>query len=537
MSNGDPPIKRLISARAAPWAALLGIPGMAALFGQDAAVMALALSTLVGVLWIARLQRIVTATARRIADLSRASDGKAAIDIGIGVADIEQQLQSLRHRTIELHPVSGLPVRESLIDRITADQQGLLGVIAFTDFDRLSAFDPILADRIFAVCSTRLREMVPGARYLAQIDRGHIGVWFGADVTEDDAWAELDAISYALGEVVVDGDTQVIPQVAFRLSSYDAGATLPPAGFIARTLSTLALPAHAAITARPSVDPADHARDLFALEQDLRQAIDRRELLLNYQPLVDASQGCVSGAEALIRWEHPTRGLIAPSQFVPVIEAMGLAGEIGTWALNTAVREARGWASCGLGRLRVAVNVSSLQLERDDLPQLVERTLQSHGISASQLEIELTESVATSDADHCRGIFEKLRAMGIKLAVDDFGTGYSGFSSLRTLAFDKIKIDREFVTDIDSRGDSQAICQSIIALGRGLGIRVLAEGVERHAEYEWLRRHGCHHFQGYYFGQPMPGDAFVDFVRDRAALDELLAPRTAANRIMERLTA
>ena len=127
--------------------------------------------------------------------------------------------------------------------------------------------------------------------------------------------------------------------------------------------------------------------------------------------------------------------------------------------------------------------------------------------------------------------------MGVKLAVDDFGTGYSGFSSLRALTFDKIKIDREFVSDVDRRPDSQAICHSIIALGRGLGIRVLAEGVERRAEYEWLRRHGCAHFQGYYFGAPMDGAAFADFAADRAGLAQLLRLDAGSNRIQERLRA
>ena len=522
----------------APAGTVIALVAVTATVGHGMLPVTLAACTVVGLWRIDRLSGAVRAAARRIAELGGTTAGGTVDALHIGVGEIEHQLKSLRHRIVETHPISGLPVRESLIDRVTLDGRGLLGVIAFTDFDRLSAFDPMLADRVFAACCGRLRSMVPAERFLAQIDRGHIGIWFGSAVTDGEAWAELDAITYALSEAVIDGETQIIPQVTFRLATFDGDGQMAPAAFIARALASLSLPLHGgAVSTQPTTDQAALARDRFALEQDLRQAIDRRELRLAYQPLIDASQGCVSGAEALIRWEHPIRGLIPPSHFVPVLESMGLAREIGTWALNTALREACGWASAGLGRLRVAVNVSSLQLERDDLPQLIRRTLQSHGASASQLEIELTESVATSDAEHCRGIFQTLRAMGIKLAVDDFGTGYSGFSSLRTLAFDKIKIDREFVTDVDTRGDSQAICQSIIALGRGLGIRVLAEGVERFAEYEWFRRHGCHHFQGYYFGQPMAGDAFVDFVRDRAALDALLTMRMGANQITERLSA
>ena len=487
--------------------------------------------------WIARLRRTIRTAARRVAEYAEPARAPSSILIA-GVTQVEQRMQTLRHRMVAVHPVSGLPVREGLVERIASDGHGRLGIVAFTDFDRLSAFDPMLADRVFAACSARLRTMMPPDRFLAQIDRGHIGAWFGPDCPDVDAWAELDAVAYALGELIVDGDTQIIPQVAVRLAPRDPDDPLSPAAFVTKALASLAIPAEpAAGTVQPVAPAADGARERFALEQDLRLAIDRRELRLAYQPLIDASQGCVCGAEALIRWEHPTRGLISPAHFVPLIEAMGLAREIGGWALNTAVREAGVWSAAGLGRLRVAVNVSSLQLETDELPHLVQRTLQNHGVNASQLEIELTESVATSDAEHCRGIFHALRAMGVKLAVDDFGTGYSGFSALRTLAFDKIKIDREFVTDVDSRGDSQAICQSIIALGRGLGIRVLAEGVERFAEYEWLSRHGCHHFQGYYFGLPMAGEALLQLARDQERLAGLLATRVDANRIMERLTA
>lgn len=452
---------------------------------------------------------------------------------------LEQQLDAVRHRLVEAHPVSGLPLREALVTRIEADGAGLLGAIVFSDFDRLTAFDPQLADRIFAASAARLAAMLPRGRLAAQIDRGHIGLWFGAAQDGDAVWAELDAISYALGDVLADGETQIIPQVAARLARFDAAEGLTPAAFIARTIASFSVVPGTAPTpaaARP-VDQTAHARDRFALEQDLRLAVDRRELRLHYQPLVDASQGAITGAEALLRWHHPTRGLVSPAEFVPVLEELGLATEIGTWVLNAAVREAAEWRRLGLGGLRVAVNVSSLQLEGDDLPLLVARTLQSHGVGANQLEIELTESIATSDTDHCRAVFGRLRALGVKLAVDDFGTGYSGFSSLRTLAFDKIKIDREFVTDVDTRSDSQAICQSIIALGRGLGIRVLAEGVETHAEYAWLRRHGCHHFQGYYFGHPSEGDGFVARVRDTAGLAALLTTGLDHGRILERLKA
>ncbi|MBN8809364.1 MAG: EAL domain-containing protein [Sphingomonas sp.] len=443
-------------------------------------------------------------------------------DPAVDGADLLERVAAVSHRLAATHPLSGLPVREALLAHMAADGRGLLGAIAFADFDRLTAFDPTLAEHMFATATARLRAMLPRERFVAQVDRGQVGLWFGQTTGEAEARAELDAVSYALGEEIAVGGRNLTPQIKVRLARFDADGAIEANAFVARTLASFTLAAGAAAQPEATSDFADLAQDRYALEQDLRQAIFRRELRLEYQPLVDAGAGRVSGAEALIRWDHPGRGAISPTRFIPIVEAMGLASEIGMWALNTAARQANEWRAAGLDNLRVAVNVSGLQLERDDLPILVQRTLERHELGPTALEIELTESVATSDADHCRHIFQGLRAMGVKLAVDDFGTGYSGFSSLRTLAFDKIKIDREFITDVDRRPDSQAICQSIIALGRGLGIRVLAEGVERAGEYAWLRRHGCHHFQGFYFARPLSGEAFAAFVRDRATLTKLL---------------
>ena len=451
---------------------------------------------------------------------------------------VEQTLATTQHRQLISHPVSGLPMREALLARIETDGPGLLATVAFVDFERLTAFDPASGERVFAVLVSRLRRMMSAeTRFMAQIDRGHVGIWFGETCDEDCARAELDAISYALSDTIVDDGREIIPQTKLRLAAFDPAGGLTPTTFVAKALASSAMVPGACWAETPAVDLADMARDRYSLEQDLRQAIARRELTLDFQPLIDAAQQRVSGAEALLRWHHPERGLVAPGRFISVLEAAGLAPEVGSWVLNAAVREAGEWQARGFANLRMAVNVSALQLEGDDFPVLVERTLQRHALTAAALEIELTESVATSNADHCRRIFDRLRASGVKLAVDDFGTGYSGFSSLRTLRFDKLKIDREFVTCVDKRPDSQAICQSIVALARGLDIRVLAEGVERHEEYAWLRRHGCHHFQGYYFSPPLDADRFAAFVRDTRALGDLLSLRGGPRDIIERLSA
>ena len=244
---------------------------------------------------------------------------------------------------------------------------------------------------------------------------------------------------------------------------------------------------------------------------------------MQYQPLIDAGRGKVGGAEALIRWEHAQRGLIPPSRFIPIAETAGLSQEIGLWALNHAARDARSWRLAGLTDLRVAVNVTGHQLEADDLGLLIMRTLERHGLLADALEVELTESVALADDVRASILCEELHRQGVQIAIDDFGTGYSSLSALRSLAFDKIKIDRTFVTDIHKRRDSQAICSSLIALGRGLGIKVLAEGVETGDEYVWLRGHGCQHFQGFYFSAPLDHEQFIEFARNPQALESRLS--------------
>jgi Amt family ammonium transporter len=456
-----------------------------------------------------------------------------------GVATVADRLKDIEHRLDQRHSLTGLPTREPLIARMAGDGRGTLGVVGIMDFDRLCAFDPAAGESMLLAIVDRLTRMLPDHRLIAQVDRASIAVWFGADVCADAARTELDVLGYALGDMIVIGGREILPEIRVRQATMPAEGANAQA-ILSRTLASLALkPGAVAPVAASAIDSAGVARERYALEQDLRRAVARGEFEMRYQPLIDAGEGRVTGAESLIRWFHPTLGQVPPSRFVPVMEAMGLAHEIGMWTLNAAAREARAWALQDLGPLRVAVNVSGHQLDRDDMVALVARTLARHALGADALEIELTESVAMSDGARAAGLLEALRATGVRIAIDDFGTGYSSFSTLRTLSFDKIKIDREFVTDVDKRRDSQAICQSIVALGRGLGIRVLAEGVERRDEFEWLFRHGCTHFQGYYFSPPLTSKAFVGFARDTGTLGALLSTRPQAIRhqITERLTA
>jgi Amt family ammonium transporter len=451
-------------------------------------------------------------------------------------------LTSLEHVAAEAgkrfhrrHAKSGMPTREPLLQQMREDGRGVLGIIRFLDFDRLCAFDPALGDQLLNVVASRLRAMLPAERLLAHVDRAHLAIWFGPDATEDCALSEMEAIEYALGDTVQLGERTILPKVCSRRVTLCGG---DPGTALAQTLAQLAIATNA--SCQPVGAHADGVseREGFSFEQDLRLAMSRGELRLCYQPLVDAAGARICGAEALIRWENPKLGSVSPTAFVPVMEAIGLAHDFGLWALNAAVRETRAWQARGLADFRIAVNVSGHQLERDDLPTLIERTLRRHGLAPGLLEIELTEGVAMVDCDRAARLFSDIRAMGVAIAIDDFGTGYSSLSTLRKLAFDKIKIDREFVTEVDRRKDSQAICQSIIALGRGLGIRVLAEGLERPEEYQWLREHGCNFFQGYYFSPPLEQAAFAAFIEHPVGLSTKLAidPRAMQRNLAQRLS-
>jgi EAL domain-containing protein (putative c-di-GMP-specific phosphodiesterase class I)/GGDEF domain-containing protein len=452
-------------------------------------------------------------------------EGRTLDRLDRAIGGMSDLLGALEQRLTQRHSISGLPTREPLFAAIESDlaqaRVGVLGLISLVDFERLIAFDPAAADEMLIAIVDRARRMLGERRLIAQIDRSRLAIWYGPDSQTDVARAQLDALGYALGAPIVAGAQEWLPEVRIATACVPPEGTTPQA-LLARAIGALSL--GNTIAAEPLADPVEAARERYAMEQDLRRAIERNEFELRFQPLIDAEARRVCGAEALLRWTHPVHGPVPPSRFVPIIEAAGLADEVGLWVLNAACREARTWQRQGLGPLRVAVNISGHQLDRSDLHALIERTLARHSLGADALEVELTETVAAGDAGRTAATFRHLRALGVAIAIDDFGTGYSSFSALRQLSFDKLKIDREFVTAVDQRRDSQAICRSMIALGQGLGIRVLAEGVERREEYDWLRRHGCAHFQGYYFAPPLDSLMFQAFVQDGEQLTKRLGP-------------
>jgi PAS domain S-box-containing protein len=251
------------------------------------------------------------------------------------------------------------------------------------------------------------------------------------------------------------------------------------------------------------------ALDRLMLESSLRRAIERDEFVLHYQPRVDVASGRVVGAEALIRWQHPERGLLPPAQFIPLVESTGLDVAVGEWVIKAACRQAARWIEQGLGVVPVAVNLTSTHLGESSLPRLVARTLHEYRLPAGCLEVEVTESILLSDSERSAEIAAELDAMGVRLSIDDFGTGYSSLSYLKRLPIHALKIDRSFVRDIVSDPDDEAIVSAIIALAHNLKLQVVAEGVETSEQLAFLRVRGCDAYQGYLTSQPVDAAAFA----------------------------
>ena len=259
------------------------------------------------------------------------------------------------------------------------------------------------------------------------------------------------------------------------------------------------------------------ATERLLVETQLRAAIESGEMRLVYQPQVDLANGEVVGVEALLRWDHPERGAVPPSAFIPLAEETGLIVPIGRWVLEAACREAAGWEKAGLPPLRVAVNLSARQFRDHQLVRQVAETLERTGLPAGRLEVEITESAVMDNAERAADILRALRETGIQVAIDDFGTGYSSLAYLKRFPVNRLKIDRSFVMDLEHDANDVAIAHGIIALARTLGLSVIAEGIETPAQLAMLKTFGCAEGQGYLFSRPLERDALLGFLRPSAA--------------------
>jgi EAL domain-containing protein (putative c-di-GMP-specific phosphodiesterase class I) len=261
-------------------------------------------------------------------------------------------------------------------------------------------------------------------------------------------------------------------------------------------------------------------RTRLAQEKDLRRAIQRKQFVLHYQPIVDVASDRIVAVEALVRWNDPRRRTLTfPDEFIPTAEATGLIVQLSRWIVASAAAQIKAWHE-RFGALTLAVNISARQFHEPNLHDRLLEILKSNGLPPSSIEIEITESMALSDVSHAIETLQQLKRIGVKIAVDDFGTGHSSLNYLRRFDVDYIKIDRSFVAGIGTESSDETIVKAIIAMGHSLGLTIVAEGVETPAQYEFLRTHGCDRVQGYLISRPIDAEALEALLAERGSRAE-----------------
>jgi len=257
----------------------------------------------------------------------------------------------------------------------------------------------------------------------------------------------------------------------------------------------------------------EQAYEVLQIENELRQALEQHEFELYYQPQVDAVTSRIIGAEALIRWQHPKKGMVSPASFIPIAEESSLINEIGNWVLNTALQQLARWQAAGIAIVPVAVNLSIVQFRQDALYDFICDALRETKLDPAMLDLEMTESIAMEDSERTIRVLNQLKALGVSLSIDDFGTGYSSLNYLKQFKIDKLKIDQSFVRDMGRFPEDAAIITAIIGMAKGLGFKAIAEGVETKQQLEFLQVQQCDQIQGYLFSKPLPAKDFEQLLR------------------------
>lgn len=434
------------------------------------------------------------------------------------VEDMTEQRASgarLAHQAIH-DPLTGLPNRERFVEQLqdALRHQGGRGrpAVLFIDLDHFQVVNDSLGhaagDRLLVAVADRLRAAIRPTDILARFTGDEFTILCDAVADEATAVKLADRVSDAIAKPVtlVEGEVYVTASVGIALATGE----LETAERLLRNADAAMHRAKDQGRARAGVyDPHAHDQALQHVRtgNELHRALERNELLMHYQPILTLETGRVSGFEALLRWQHPERGLVGPSEFVPRAEETGLVVPIGVWALETSCQQAVRWHQQGAA-VTISVNLSPRQLAEPTLVDAVATVLGRTGIDPTSVWLEITESTLMHDAESAVRTLKALRALGVHLSVDDFGTGYSSMTYLKRFPVDSLKVDRSFIDGLGRDAEDSAICTAVVSLAHSLGLHAVAEGVETAEQLAELRTLGCEMAQGYLFGRPAPADTW-----------------------------
>jgi diguanylate cyclase (GGDEF)-like protein len=435
--------------------------------------------------------------------------------------DITKRAEAEAHvaRLASQDPLTGLPNRRvfrTTLDQMSRSPDGIEVLqdfaVMFLDLDRFKVVNDTLGHRIgdmlLQEVANRLKGLLRREDLLARLG----GDEFAIVVRRVDSRIELEALAERLVASVL--EPYDISGYRIRTSVSIGIAVGPEDG---ENADDLLMAADLALYAVKGTNRGTYQfyhvsmnkdiNERRQIEVDLREAIERNELELYYQPVINVRRQAISGFEALARWRHPVKGMVPPAVFIPVAEDSGLIVQLGEWALMEACRNAAKWPN----EMKVAVNLSPVQFTTPNLFEVIEQTLARTGLAPHRLELEITERIFMENTENTLATLRRIKALGVRIALDDFGTGYSSLSYLRSFPFDKIKVDRAFVSDLSERNEHIVIVQAVVSIARALGMTTTAEGVETEAQHEFLAALGCDEVQGYLFSAPVPVDGLAEF--------------------------
>jgi diguanylate cyclase len=438
---------------------------------------------------------------------------------------LEQANAELQHQATH-DALTGLPNRLLFVDRLGreiahAERDGHVFAVLVVDLDRFKVINDTLGhgpgDQLLIEIARRLSSAIRSADTVARTG-GDEFLLLLTDIREaPDAAVIAAKIISELDKSVSIGGAEVHTSASIGISMYPADGPDSDT-LVARADEAMYFAKQAGRNSFQFFSPgmSVFSRERLDLESDLRRALPMKQFEVHYQPKIDVATGRMNSVEALLRWRHPTRGLVGPLEFIPIAEETGLMLSIGEWVLREACRQARQWQREGLPFLRISVNISPIHFRQSKFLEIVRSVLLDHDLEPQYLEIELTETTVMDHAESSVHILEELSRMGVIVSIDDFGTGYSSMSYLRRFPIDKLKIDRSFINDMTTNSDAASIVKAIISLAHSLRLKVVAEGVETAEQLQELRDLGCDQFQGFYRSAAVLPSEIGDFAQRNA---------------------